>query len=40
LAEKYGVLDRYKVLVGGVLIALDGVLYHSSEKVRCGHCYT
>jgi hypothetical protein len=26
------------VLDGGVLIALDGVWYHSSEKARCGHC--
>jgi hypothetical protein len=35
LAEKYGILDQYKVLDGGVLIALDGVWYHSSEKVHC-----
>jgi hypothetical protein len=38
LAEKYGVLEQYQVLDGGVLIALDGAWYHSSEKVRCGHC--
>ena len=38
LAEKYGVLEQYKVLDGGVLIAMDGVWFHSSEKVRCDHC--
>jgi hypothetical protein len=38
LAEKYGVLEQYSVPDGGVLIALDGIWYHSSEKVRCGHC--
>jgi hypothetical protein len=38
LAEQYGVLEQYQVLDGGVLLALDGVWYHSSEKVRCGHC--
>jgi hypothetical protein len=38
LAEQYGVLDQYQVLDGGVLIALDGVWYHSSEKVHCEPC--
>ena len=38
LAEEYGALEQYKVLNGGVLIALDGVWFHSSEKVHCGHC--
>jgi hypothetical protein len=38
LAEEYGVLEQYQVLDGGVLIALDGVWYHSSEKVRCEPC--
>jgi hypothetical protein len=37
-AEKYGVFEQYSVPAGGVLIALDGVWYHSSEKARCGHC--
>jgi hypothetical protein len=38
LAEKYGVLEQSRLPGGGVLIALDGVWYHSSEKARCGHC--
>ncbi|GHU39466.1 hypothetical protein FACS1894190_04260 [Spirochaetia bacterium] len=38
LAEKYGVFEQYKVLDGGVLIALDGVWFQSSEKVFCDHC--
>jgi hypothetical protein len=38
LAEEYGVLEQYKVLDGGVLIAIDGVWFQSSEKVNCKHC--
>ena len=34
----YGVIDRYRVLDGGVLLALDGVWYHSSRKIHCDHC--
>jgi hypothetical protein len=37
-AEAYGVLDQYKVLDGGVLIAVDGVWFQSSEKVHCDQC--
>ena len=37
-AEKYGVLEEYRVLDGGVLIAVDGVWFQSSEKVHCEHC--
>jgi hypothetical protein len=37
-AERCGVLASYRVLDGGVLIALDGVWYHSSEKIHCKHC--
>jgi hypothetical protein len=37
-AEGYRVLDQYKVLDGGVLIAVDGVWFQSSEKVHCSHC--
>jgi hypothetical protein len=37
-AETYGVLDQYRVLDGGVLIAVDGVWFQSSEKVHCEHC--
>jgi hypothetical protein len=38
LTEKYGVLEQYKVLDGGVLISLDGVRHHSSKKAHCGRC--
>jgi hypothetical protein len=38
LAEELGVLDLYNVLDGGVLIAIDGVWFESSEKVHCNHC--
>jgi hypothetical protein len=38
LAEQYGVFEPYKVLDGGVLIALDESWFHSSEKVHCDHC--
>jgi hypothetical protein len=37
-AEEYGVLDQYRVLDGGVLVAVDGVWFQTSEKVHCGHC--
>jgi hypothetical protein len=37
-AEKYEVLEQYRVLDGGVLIAVDGVWFQSSEKVSCDHC--
>jgi hypothetical protein len=38
IADGHGVLDNFRVLDGGVLIALDGVWYHSSEKIHCKHC--
>ena len=34
-AWEAGVLEGYRVLDGGVLIALDGVWYHSSETIHC-----
>jgi len=37
-AEERGALDSYRVLDDGVLIALDGVWYHSSEKISCKRC--
>ena len=37
-ADEYKVLDSYRVLDGGVLIALDGVWYHSSQKIHCKRC--
>jgi hypothetical protein len=33
-----GLLEGYQVLDGGVLTALNGVWYHSSENIRCGRC--
>ena len=38
IAEEHGVLKMFRVLDGGVLIALDGVWYHSSENISCNHC--
>jgi hypothetical protein len=38
IADKHKVLDSYRVLDGGVLIALDGVWYHSSENIHCKRC--
>ncbi|MDR1956080.1 MAG: hypothetical protein LBQ30_04425 [Treponema sp.] len=37
-ADKEGIIDQYRVLDGGVLIALDGVYYFSSEEIRCERC--
>lgn len=37
-AEEKKLLEEYRVLDGGVLLALDGVWYHSSEKIHCKHC--
>jgi hypothetical protein len=36
--DKYHVIDEYRVLDGGVLLALDGVWYHSSENIHCKRC--
>ena len=38
IAEEHKVLERYRVLDGGVLIALDGVWYHSSKNIHCKRC--
>lgn len=38
IAEEHEVLETYRVLDDGVLIALDGVWYHSSEKIHCQQC--
>jgi len=38
IADEYKVLDSYRVLDGGVLIALEGVWYHSSENIHCKRC--
>jgi hypothetical protein len=38
IADSHKALDSYRVLDGGVLLALDGVWYHSSEKIHCKRC--
>jgi hypothetical protein len=38
IADGKGIIDNYRVLGGRVLPALDGVRYHSSEKIHCKHC--
>jgi hypothetical protein len=38
IAEDAGLLEGYRVLDGGVLIALDGVWYHASENIHCRRC--
>jgi len=38
LAARHKILDSYRVLDGGVLIALDGVWYHLSGKINCPRC--
>jgi hypothetical protein len=37
-AERRKLLESYKVLGGGVLLALDGVWYFSSNNIHCPHC--
>jgi len=37
-AETRGALAGYRVLDGGVLLALDGVWYHASENIHCKRC--
>ena len=38
LADEQGVIKQYRVLDEGVLIPMDGVWYHSSDKIHCEHC--
>jgi hypothetical protein len=38
IADEAGLIEGYRVLDGGVLIALDGVWYHASENIHCGRC--
>jgi len=40
IADDAGALEPYRVLDGGVLLALDGLWHFSSEKVGCGRCLT
>jgi hypothetical protein len=38
IAGEQGIMDDYRVLAGGILIALDGVWYFSSKEIHCEHC--
>ena len=38
VADEYKILQMFRVLDGGVLIALDGVWYYLSENISCKHC--
>jgi hypothetical protein len=38
IALEQGIIDQYRVLDGGVLVALDGTCTFSSEKIHCSHC--
>ena len=37
-AERSGVIKEYRVLDGGVLLAIDGLWYFSSGNINCPHC--
>ena len=37
-AEEHKIIDPYRVLDGGVLLALDGTWTFSSENIHCKHC--
>jgi hypothetical protein len=37
-AEERGVLEKYRMLEEGVLLAPDGVWYHSPENIHCKRC--
>ena len=39
-AQQTGVIKEYRVLDKGVLLAIDGVWYFSSENIHCPHCLT
>jgi len=36
--DKFDSLKDFRCLDGGVLLALDGVWYHSSTEIHCQHC--
>ncbi|GMO40793.1 MAG: hypothetical protein Ta2B_20590 [Termitinemataceae bacterium] len=38
IADEVGIINDYRVFGNHVLLALDGVWYHSSEKIHCKHC--
>jgi hypothetical protein len=38
VAQQSGVINEYRVLEKGVLLAIDGLWYFSSEHIHCTHC--
>jgi hypothetical protein len=38
VVDEWGNLDGFRCLDGGVLLALDGVWYFSSQQIHCRHC--
>lgn len=38
--QQSGVIKEYRVLDEGVLLAIDGVWYFSSQNINCAHCLT
>ena len=38
IAEEAGILEQYRVLDGGVLLAMDGLWYYASKEIHCEHC--
>ena len=38
IADEAGAIKPYRVLDRGVLLALDGLWYYSSQEIHCEHC--
>jgi hypothetical protein len=38
IADEAGAITPYRVLDGGVSLALDGLWYYSSQEIHCEHC--
>ena len=38
MADEAGAMKPYRVLDGGVLLALDGLWYYASQEIHCEHC--
>jgi hypothetical protein len=38
IVQEQGMIEQYRVLDGGVLVALDGTWTFTSEKIHCEHC--
>ena len=37
-ARRNGIINEYRILDGGVLLAIDGLWYFNSENIHCAHC--